>query len=137
MFAQKSGGQPGRVSVRVRTGPACVIYTLCYIFEGESSQYDHVSETCDDVESGDESNDNSIMPPLISKEEIDAIDSGGESEDEHMSTEILEDIYDSIKYHPSVNRRESRYKICYCIKRRQRNGKACTMLKDGACKLMM
>ena len=26
------------------------------------------SETCDDSESGDESDDNSIMPPLISKE---------------------------------------------------------------------
>ena len=53
-----------------------------------------ISETCDDMESGDKYNDNSIMPPLISEEEMDAMDSGYESEDEPMSTEMLEDISD-------------------------------------------
>ena len=40
---------------------------------------DLLSETRDDAESGDESDDNSITPPIISEEEIDAMDSGDES----------------------------------------------------------
>ena len=32
------------------------------------------------------------MPPLISEEEMDAMDSGDESDDEYMSTEMLEEI---------------------------------------------
>ena len=45
--------------------------------------------------------------------------SGDESDDEPMSTEMLEDIRDIRKSHLSVNRRESFYKICDCIKRIQ------------------
>ena len=37
---------------------------------------DLLSETRDDAESGDEYYDNSIMPPLLSKEEMDVMDSG-------------------------------------------------------------
>ena len=44
------------------------------------------------------------MPPIISEEEIDAIDSGDESEDKPMSTEMSEDIHDGSQSHPSVNR---------------------------------
>ena len=43
-------------------------------------------ETRDDAEIGDKSDDNSIMPPLISEGEIDAMDSGDEPEDAPMST---------------------------------------------------
>ena len=46
-------------------------------------------ETCHNAESGDESDDDSIMPPLISGEEIDAIDSGDETDDKPMSTEMI------------------------------------------------
>ena len=60
-----------------------------------------------------------IIPPLLSKEEIDAMDSGDESNDESMSTEMLEDICDGIQSHPSVNRREAHYKIRHRIKKRQ------------------
>ena len=56
------------------------------------------SETCVDVESGNESDDNSIIPTLISKEEMDAIDSGNESEDELMSMDTLKDIHDGNGY---------------------------------------
>ena len=42
-----------------------------------------------------------------------------ESEDEPMSTEMLEYIPGGSQSHPSVNRRESRYKICDRIKQRQ------------------
>ena len=72
---------------------------------------DLVSETRDNTESSDESDNNSIMPPQISKEEIDAMDSGDESDDKPMSTKMLENIHDGSKSHPSVNRREAHYKI--------------------------
>ena len=39
------------------------------------------------------------------------MDSGNESDDEHTSTEILEDIHDWSQSHPNVNKRETRYKI--------------------------
>ena len=47
------------------------------------------------------------------------MDSEDESDDEPMSTEMLEDIRNVIQYHPNVNRREARYKIRYRIKQRQ------------------
>ena len=47
------------------------------------------------------------------------MDSGDDFDDEPMSTEMLEDIRDSIKSHPSVNRIEARYKMCDIIKQRQ------------------
>ena len=78
-----------------------------------------LSETCYDAESGDEYYDDSIMPPLISKEEMDVMYSGDESEDELMSMEMLEDICDGSKSHSRVNRRESSYKIRDRIKQIQ------------------
>ena len=48
-----------------------------------------LSETCEDAESGDESNDNSITPPILILEESNALDSGDEYEDAPMSTEML------------------------------------------------
>ena len=53
-----------------------------------------LSETRDDAESGGKYNDDSIMPPLLSKEEMDTMDSRDESEDEPVSTEMLKDIRD-------------------------------------------
>ena len=47
-----------------------------------------LTETCDNAEAGDKSIDNSIMPPLIRKEEMNAMNSGDESEDEPMSTKM-------------------------------------------------
>ena len=45
--------------------------------------------------------------------------SGDDSDAETMSTEMLEDICDSSQSHLRVNRIESSYKICYCIKQGQ------------------
>ena len=45
------------------------------------------------------------MTPLISKEEMGVMDSGDDSDDESMSTEMLEDISDGSKSHPIINRR--------------------------------
>ena len=57
------------------------------------------------MESGDKSNEYSTMTPLISKEEMYAMDSSNDSDDEPMSKEMLEDIRGGSKSHPIVNRR--------------------------------
>ena len=64
-----------------------------------------LSETCDNTESGNESDRNSTMPTLISEEETYVMDSGDESDDEHMYKEMLKDIRDGINSHLSINRR--------------------------------
>ena len=50
---------------------------------------------------------------------MDVMDSGDESDDEPMSTEMLEDINDGSQSHPNVNRKEARYKIRDCIRQIQ------------------
>ena len=65
-------------------------------------------KTLDNAESGDKSNDNSIMTLLISKEEMDMMDSGNRCIDETIPTEMLEDIRDGSKSCTIVNSRESR-----------------------------
>ena len=59
------------------------------------------------------------MPPLPSEEEMDAMDSINDSDDETMSMEMLEDIRDGSQYDPNANRREAHYKIRDHIKQRQ------------------
>ena len=51
------------------------------------------------------------MPPLISEEEIDAMDSGNDSDQDLISMEMLEDICDGVESCPSINQRESCYQI--------------------------
>ena len=64
-------------SSREKTG---IIIILSQFEEGNL-----LSETCDDTESDKKFHDNSAMPPLISAEEIDAMDSGDEPDGEPMS----------------------------------------------------
>ena len=45
------------------------------------------------------------MPQLLSKEEMDVMDSGDESDHDLISTEMLEDIREGSQTHPHVNRR--------------------------------
>ena len=59
------------------------------------------------------------MPPLISEEEMDVMDSGDESDNEPISMEMLEYIHDVNQSHPNANKREARYKICDRIKQIQ------------------
>ena len=84
---------------------------------------DLLSETREDAEindkRGDESNENSIIPPLLILEESNALNYGDESDDEHISTEMLEDIRDISQSHLDINRRYSRYKIRDFIKQIQ------------------
>ena len=101
----------------------CDILTFAHFEEGNL-----LSENRNDAENGDKYDDNSIMTPLISKKEMDVMNSGDESDDEPMSTEMLEDIHDGSQYHPNVNRIETYYKIRDCIKKRQQEWKG--VLKD-------
>ena len=55
----------------------------------------------------------------MSKEEIDVMDYGDESDHDLISTQMLDDICDGSRSRPNVNQRESRYKICDCIRQRQ------------------
>ena len=50
---------------------------------------------------------------------MDVMDSGDESDDEPMSTDMLGDIIGENQSHPTVNRRSASYKICDRIKKRQ------------------
>ena len=64
-----------------------------------------LTKNCNNAESGDKYNDTSIMPPLLSKEEMDAMYSGDESDHYLRPTEMLENICDGSQSHPNVNRR--------------------------------
>ena len=59
------------------------------------------------------------MPPLLRKEDMDAMDYGDDSDHDPISMELLEDIRDGSQYYPNVRRREARYKIRGHIKKRQ------------------
>ena len=74
------------------------------------------TKTRNDAESGYKSVNESIM---MSKQDMDAINSGDESDHDLISMEMLEDIRDGGQTHPNVNRREARYKIRDRIRQRQ------------------
>ena len=67
-----------------------------------------LTETRNNAESND---DDSITPPILSKEYMYAMDSGDESDHDLIFTEMLEDIRDKSQSHPNFNQREARYKI--------------------------
>ena len=78
-----------------------------------------LSETRKYAEISDEYDDNSMIPPLLSEEEMDAMDSGDESDHDLISTEMLKDIRDGGQTHPNVNRRKYHYKIRDHIRQRK------------------
>ena len=55
----------------------------------------------------------------LAQKKLNDLDSGDESDDEHMSTDMLEDICYGSQSHPNVNKREAHYKIRDHIKQRQ------------------
>ena len=56
---------------------------------------------------------------MMSEQDMDAMNFGDESDNDLISTEMLEDICDGSQTHPNVNRREARYKIRNHIRRSQ------------------
>ena len=73
-----------------------VTYTPCATYlSGETGDIitfaqfeegDILTKICNHAESGDESDDESIMPPLLSEEDMDAMDSGDKSDHDLIST---------------------------------------------------
>ena len=101
---------------------------MCYVFEKTNwnkitfTQFEEgniLTKTSNDAERGEKSDDESIMPPLLSKEEMDTMDSGNDSDHGIISTEMFENICDRSQSRPSVNRREAHYKIHYLIMQRK------------------
>ena len=88
---------PFAKSSREQTGD---IITFAQFEEGNI-----LTKTRNDAESGDESDNESIIPSLRSEEETDAMDSGNESDHDLIYTEMLEKIHDGSQSHRSVNRR--------------------------------
>ena len=70
-------------------------------FEGRNL----LSEYCNGMESGDESDDSSTLPPFIIEAKMHEMLSVDESNAEPMSIDMLEGSIDGIQYHSSNNRR--------------------------------
>ena len=87
-----------------------------------------LTKTRNDAESGNISDNESIM---TSKEDMDAINSGDESDHDLISTEMLEDIRDGSQTHPNVHRREARYKIRDRIRQRQSERKGALNIREA------
>ena len=75
------------------------------------------------MESGDESDDKSIMPPLLSEEDMNAMEYGDQSDHDILYTEMLEDICDGSQTHPNINRREHVIKYVMVLSKDNWNGK--------------
>ena len=75
-----------------------------------------LTETCNDAESGEESDNESIM---MSEQDMENIDSNEKSDHDLISTEMLEDISDGSQTHVNDNKREAPYKIRDRIRQRQ------------------
>ena len=75
-----------------------------------------LTETRNDAESGNESNNEYIM---MSKQDMENIDSNEQSDHDLISTDILEDICDGSQTHPNVNKREARYKIYDRVRKKE------------------
>ena len=97
-------------------------------------EWNILTKTRNDAESGDKSDDNSIMPPLLSKEEMDAMDSGNESYHDLISTNMLEMFFDGGQSHLNVNQREACYKIRDGIRQRQPEKKGALKDTRNICK---
>ena len=75
-----------------------------------------LTENCNDEESGDESDNESIM---MSEQDMENLDSNENSDHDLIPTEMLEDICDRSQTHQNVNKREACYKIRDCVRQRQ------------------
>ena len=95
------------------------------IMFAQSEEWKISTDTRNDAESGDKSDNESIM---MSEQDMENLNYSDESDHDFISTEILQDIRDGSQAHPNVNRIESRYKIRDHIRQRQSEWKRA--LKD-------
>ena len=75
-----------------------------------------LSETRNDAESCDESDNEPVM---VSKQDMENINSGDESDHDLISTEMLKDIRGGSQTHLNVHRREACYKMRDSIRQRK------------------
>ena len=75
-----------------------------------------LTETRNDTESGEESNNKSIM---MSAQDIENLDEKEKCHDDLISTEKSHDIRDGNQTHPNIDKREARLKICDRIKQKK------------------
>ena len=61
-----------------------------------------LNQNPNDAEIGD---DDSIMPPILSEEDRDAMDYGDASDHDIISTDMLEDIHDGSQPHPNIDQK--------------------------------
>ena len=92
---------PYAMSLKEQTGD---VITFAKFEEG-----DILTETRNDAESCDKSDNESI---ITSKQDMEDINYGDESDHDLISTEMLEDICDGIQTRQNVNIREAHYKLC-------------------------
>ena len=79
-----------------------------------------LTETCNDAESGDKSDNKSIM---MREQDMENINSGDESDHDIISTEMLEDMCDGSQTHTNVNRKNHVIKYMIVLGKGNRNGK--------------
>ena len=75
-----------------------------------------LTETRNDTESGDESDNESIM---MSEQDMENLDEKEKFNDDLISTETLHDIRDGNQTHPKIDKREIRLKIRDRIKQKK------------------
>ena len=69
------------------------------------------------------------MSLILSEEEMNAMDSGDDSDHDIISMEMLKKNCDRSQSHPNVNRREASYKICDHIRQIQLEWKGALKLQ--------
>ena len=95
----------------------------------KSAQFEEgniLTKTRKNSESGDESDNKSIT---MSEKDMDAMNSGDESDHFLISTDMLEDIHDGSQTHPNINRKEAQNKILDRTRQRQSEWKVASKAK--------
>ena len=84
------------------------------------------TETRNDAESGDQSDSKSLM---MNEQDMENLDSNEKFNHDLISMEMLEDICDGSKTHPTVNKREARYEIRERVSRKESQWKGALKAK--------
>ena len=108
---------PCATSSREQTGD---IITFTQFEEGNL-----LSETSNDAESGDKYDNKSVMPPLLIKEELGAMDYGDESDHDTISTEILDTFVMEVSLIRTLIGEKQVIKYVILLRKDNRNGKEC------------
>ena len=84
-----------------------------------------LTKTCNDAESSEKSNDESIMPPLLREEDMDAMDYGDVSDHDLIYTEMLEKFVTEVIPIQTLIGEKPVIKCVVVLSKDNRNGKEC------------